>query len=222
MSVLSLVHGRLYRRRLRVLAGQIADLLPERASVVDIGCGDGALARHVMARRPDVRIEGLDVLVRPSTHIPVHHFDGLTLPYADCSVDVATIIDVLHHAEDPKALLNEARRVARLAVVIKDHLADRPGAIPTLRTMDWVGNVRFGVRLPYTYWRWDEWTAMWREAGLSVRAFTTAVPLYPFPLSALFGWRLHFVADLDPTATDGRSPAPGLPVRVRADAKLNA
>ena len=29
---------------------------------------------------------------------------------------------------------------------------------PTLRFMDWIGNARHGVALPYNYWSAQEWT----------------------------------------------------------------
>jgi SAM-dependent methyltransferase len=198
MSVLSVVHDHVFDRRLRVLADRLAPVLPDRATVLDIGCGDGALATRLLALRPDVTIRGIDVLVRPNAAIPVEAFDGRSIPYADESFDAAVIVDVLHHAADPLALLAEARRVVRQVVVIKDHLADRPGALPVLRFMDWVGNARHGVRLPYTYWRSSEWYEMFRAARLTVRDWSGSVPLYPFPAALLFGWRLHFIAALAP------------------------
>jgi trans-aconitate methyltransferase len=64
--MLDALHSRLiFGRRVRVLAAEIADRLPQGAKVLDIGCGSGDLAALIMARRPDVRVEGIDVLVRP-------------------------------------------------------------------------------------------------------------------------------------------------------------
>jgi SAM-dependent methyltransferase len=203
VSLLAAVHGQIYERRLRVLADRIAAMLPAGATVLDIGCGDGALSRQVMARRPDVHVEGVDVLVRQSTHISVTPFDGVNLPLPDRSVDVAVIVDVLHHAEHPITVLREAARVARTGVVVKDHLADRLGAVPVLRLMDWVGNARYGVRLPYTYWKRTEWSEMFDSAGLEPQQQTGDLPLYPFPLSLVFGAQLHFLALLSPCRPPG-------------------
>ena len=61
------------------------------------------------------------------------------LPCADAGADVVLFVDVLHHTSDPLPLLAEARRVARQAIVIKDHLCDGWLADPTLRLMDWFG-----------------------------------------------------------------------------------
>ena len=90
MSLLGWLHGGLvHSRRVTRLAKNIAPLIPRNAKVLDVGCGDGALAARISGLRPDIRIEGLDVLVRSHTAIPVRHFDGAHIPYDDASVDVA-------------------------------------------------------------------------------------------------------------------------------------
>src|SRR5690349_7501457 len=114
--------------------------MPKDATVLDIGCGDGRLAELLMGRRADVRITGVDVLLRPNLRIPVKHFDGAHLPFDDASFDCALLVDVLHHTDDPLVLLREAQRVARRAIVVKDHTLSGTGARATLAFMDWVGN----------------------------------------------------------------------------------
>jgi SAM-dependent methyltransferase len=140
---------------------------------------------------------GVDVLVRPHTHIPVRQFDGVLLPFADNAFDVVMMVDVLHHADDQRALLAEVARVAKRAVVIKDHRADGFLAVPTLRLMDWVGNARHGVALPYAYWSTDRWTRELRKAGLRVATERGRLGLYPWPASVLFDRGLHFIAVLE-------------------------
>lgn len=197
MSLIGRLHARhVFGRRIRVLADQLARLLPSEAEVLDVGCGDGSLDRLLLAQRPDLRISGVDVLERPRTAIPVRLFDGRHLPLDDASVDVVMFVDVLHHTDDPAVLLREARRVARQAIVLKDHCRDGLLAGPTLRLMDWVGNAHHGVVLPYNYWPEARWRATFAELGLVPDRWTAQIDLYPWPLSALFGRRLHFVARL--------------------------
>ena len=76
------------------------------------------------------------MLVRPETKVPVKEFDGKRIPHPDKSFDVVMFVDVLHHTEDPTILLAEARRVAKPAVVLKDHCKDGVLANSTLRFMD--------------------------------------------------------------------------------------
>lgn len=182
---------------MRVLAAQLAPLFPASASVLDVGCGDGSIARAIMEHRGDLTLGGVDVLLRPHTHIPVERFDGSRLPRPDASVDAVLFVDVLHHTDDPAILLAEARRVARRCIVIKDHLRDGLLAGPTLRFMDWVGNAPHGVALPYNYWPETRWRDTFVKLGLTPAAWHARLGLYPFPASLAFDRGLHFVARLE-------------------------
>jgi SAM-dependent methyltransferase len=201
--VLDVVHGGLvYARRVARLATLIAERLPENASVLDVGTGDGKLAATVHARRNDITIKGVDVLARPQSAIPVELFDGRRLPFPDASVDAVMCVDVLHHADDAPQLLAECGRVARSAVIVKDHLCEGVLAESTLRLMDWVGNARHGVSLPYHYFTREEWRAMIARCRLRASRWDEVLRLYPIPLDWIFGRRLHVLATLVP---DGRS-----------------
>jgi SAM-dependent methyltransferase len=176
--------------------------------VLDVGSGDGWLASLIAEQNPTLRLRGLDTLVRPGARIPIAPFDGHRIPEVDGGVDVVMFVDVLHHTEDPMELLTEAARVARRAVVIKDHLRNGILAGPTLRAMDWVGNARHGVVLPYNYWSRAQWMDAFRALGLSIQDWTTALRLYPAPLDWIFGRSLHFAARLERSgATSGASRA---------------
>lgn len=198
MSTAGRLHGRyVHDRRIRVLTDRIASLIPPNARVLDVGSGDGLLAAGIRRRRPDTMIRGIDVLVRPQTHIPVDAFDGRNIPYADRSFDVVMCVDVLHHTPDPMVLLREAARTAKWAIVLKDHDCSRPLAIPTLRFMDRVGNARHGVALPYNYWPRRQWQEAFKSLGLFVASWTEDLGLYPAPASLLFGGTLQFMAVLE-------------------------
>lgn len=197
MSLLDVVHGRLiFGRRVQRLAAALDRALPADVTVLDVGCGDGSIAAEVLDRRPDVTITGVDVFVRANTKIPVQRFDGASLPFADRSFDAVFLIDVLHHTDDPAVLLGEASRVARRTILIKDHLADGALAHPTLRLMDWVGNARHGVRLPYNYLTEREWRSLFSGAELQVCDWDERLSLYPRPLAWLFDRRLQVLMSL--------------------------
>jgi ubiquinone/menaquinone biosynthesis C-methylase UbiE len=198
MSLIEKIHGQcVFQRRVTVIAGCLAALLPRNASVLDVGCGDGSLAKLIQDQRPDVRIHGIDVLVRPQTAIPVEPFDGTHIPVADGSYDVVMFVDVLHHTNDPLVLLREARRVARQSVLLKDHTRNGFLAGPTLRFMDNVGNARYGVALPYNYWPREQWQAAFHELGLKVETWQQKLGLYSAWADWLFGRSLHFIACVD-------------------------
>ncbi len=196
---LNAVHNSLvFNRRVDVLSGHLADAIPEGGTVLDVGCGDGQIAVNIMARRPDLTFTGVDVLVRPVTHIEVMQYDGDVLPFADKSFDFATIVDVLHHTDNPAAVLKETMRCVRKGVVIKDHLREGLLAGPTLRAMDWVGNRGHDVVLPYNYLDRAEWEKSFAFAGCRVEMWDENLNIYPVPLTWWFDRHLHFVALLVP------------------------
>jgi SAM-dependent methyltransferase len=199
MSLVERLHsGLVFPRRVRVLAGHLAGILPRNARVLDVGCGDGLIASSILRLRPDLDILGIDTLVRGQVHIPVREFDGRQLPFPDDSFDAAMLVDVVHHAAEPMRLLQETARVAGGMLVIKDHLADRVLARPTLRLMDVVGNARHGVALPFNYWSRDRWRRAFAELGLQVHLWRERLGLYPRPASWLFESSLHFLCRLGP------------------------
>ncbi len=203
MKLSERIHDRhIYKRRVRVLARHLAELIPERARVLDVGCGDGLLAHLIMQKRPDLDIRGIDVLVRSQTHISVDGFDGNVIPCGDGSVDVVMFVDVLHHTDDPMILLREGARTARAAIVIKDHSLNGFLAGPTLRLLDRVGNARYGVKLPYNYWPRRRWFEVWEMMGLKISVWKTDLELYPWPVDWIFGRSLHFIARLDLNRAD--------------------
>jgi SAM-dependent methyltransferase len=198
MALLDRIHaGYVYDRRIRVLSGHIAELIPPQARVLDVGSGDGLLAHTVRQRRPDIDIKGIDVLVREQTHVLVEAFDGKNIPHDNASFDFVMFVDVLHHSDDPLRLLGEAVRVARQALLIKDHLLTGFLAGPTLRLMDEVGNRRHGVALPYNYWTRQQWLQSFESLGLKIGAWKSKLGLYAPPASWVFERSLHFVARLD-------------------------
>ena len=189
------MHDKLvFSRRVRVLSGWFAQLAPNRARVLDVGCGDGLIAALLQSKRPDISIRGVDVLPRKRAHIQVEIFDGFRIPFDDGSFDAVLFSDVLHHVNDPTTLQREARRVASQWVLIKDHYRKGFAAAERLRFMDWVGNARFGIALPYNYWTERQWYTAWQEIGLRPEQLVTRLGLYPVPADWFFGAQLHFIA----------------------------
>lgn len=195
MKILDSIHENyVFKRRVRVLSSRLSKLIPENSTVLDIGCGDGLIDRLIIEQRPDVKISGVDILIREKTFIEVKQFDGIKAPYPDNHFDCAMFIDVLHHTTDPMILLREAARVSKKVILIKDHLNEGFFSESTLRFMDRVGNARYNVVLPYNYWTKKQWDSAFLELKLKPIVFETKLGLYPFPTNLIFERSLHFLA----------------------------
>jgi len=171
----------------------LAQYLRASQSVLDIGCGDGALGALLQSVISELRICGVETQPRPECKISCRPYDGSKLPFPDASFEVCLMVDVLHHTPDVRVLLREARRVSKSHILIKDHLDESRIDHLILKCMDWVGNRPHGVELPYNYQSRNAWMQHFVEAGLAKLAWTEDLPLYPWPVSWVAGRRLHFI-----------------------------
>src|SRR4051794_16981065 len=96
------------------------------ASVVEIGCGDGALLAELAGRGFGGRLSGFDIssaavdLAR-DRRVPrverLEVFDGGSLPVADAAFDLGVLSHVLEHVPSPLPLLTEAARACKSLIV---------------------------------------------------------------------------------------------------------
>lgn len=207
MTFLGTLHQRyVHKRRISILSEVCSRLIPRNVRVLDVGSGDGQLARLIVGKRSDVSIHGIDVRPRSDSAIPIEAFDGESIPYGEDSFDAVMLIDVLHHTDDPMILLSEAVRVARQMILIKDHMLQGAFAYSTLRFMDWVGNAHHDVALPYNYWTQAQWRDAFDNLRLVLDSWESNLKVYPFPADLIFSRSLHFIAALR-VPTQKRNPS---------------
>ena len=200
---MSKLHNRLvHQPRVSVLVDHIEAMLEGPARVLDVGSGDGRVGALLASQRPDLQIEGLDTLPRPSAAIPTTGYDGRSIPFPDRAFDFVLLIDVLHHAESIEDVVSEALRVAPKGLIIKDHTPSNAIDFSMLRMMDWVANRGYGVDLPYAYLRRAEWDELFARHDLRAEETRTRLRLYPRPLTWIFDRSLHFIARVVPKSTD--------------------
>ena len=168
----------------RIVEG-IVSLVPAAETMLDVGASDGRVASRV-AERVGAAVEGIDVELQPDARIPVTVYDGTTFPFADDQYDLVTIVDVLHHAGDPRAVLAEAFRVTRPGgcVVIKDHVRRGRWSNFVLLTMDRSSNFGVHENTSGTYLTSSEWDALIVDAGGRVEQ-----KVWPFKIHDL-PWKL--------------------------------
>lgn len=187
-------HSLVLNRRTSRIAIRIADLLPPNVSVLDVGSGNGRLARIIMDRRPDVKIHGLEVLKWPEQQIETSLYDGLAIPFERDAWDFCLACDVLHHSHAPEKLFAELVRVSKRGIVVKEHNSDSFVAFITLCIMDWVGNRGHGVGLTYNYFSSHRWRNVFESSELRIERMDSNLKLYPIPFRWVFDRNLHFIA----------------------------
>jgi ubiquinone/menaquinone biosynthesis C-methylase UbiE len=189
------LHDRLiYQRRIRAISMAIAPLLPQ-GLVLDVGCGNGDFGAYLMSLRKDIRIIGLDVMLRPFTAIPVVLYDGGELPFMDKSISGVIIADTLHHTRQPDRVMRECLRVAREAVVVKDHFFENEFQKFLLRLLDLGGNLAHGVPSIYNYFNREQWAAMLNEVdGHEVYRSEEVEGQYPGFFQPILGRGIQFVS----------------------------
>ena len=127
-------------------------------TVLDIGSGTGRAPLYLQRHHPQLNVLG----VEPSAELrAIGHAAGIAvdalvdgdataLPYADGSFDIVCEFGVLHHVADPRRVVEEMLRVARLGVFISDDnhfAAGSPLNRLAKRTLDAVGLWKAAYRL---------------------------------------------------------------------------
>ena len=129
MKLVTAIERRLQRMRRRRKVGraydmalEVARVLPSRADVLDVGCGNGFIAHHLSGLL-GTTVVGLDVGNSTAARINYLPYDGRHFPLQDQSFDAVILCYVLHHAQDARLVLNEVSRVLReggLAIIYED------------------------------------------------------------------------------------------------------
>ena len=131
----------------------LAQLVPEGARVLDLGCGDGAMLAHLQATRGcsgyGVEIDDANVLAcvkRGVNVIQLNLDEGLAM-FDDASFDVVLQIDTLQHLRNAEVMLRETARVGRMGIVAFPNFAHWPNRFSVLQ-----GRMPVTKRLPYQWY----------------------------------------------------------------------
>jgi hypothetical protein len=200
-ATLGQLHERVvFNRRVSVLGEALGALVDAGSTILDVGTGDGQIAKLVAAQAPDTAVRGIDIMARPTSHIPV---------------------DLLRWPDDP-ASRQELRR-GQLRRCAAPHRrpqcpsersvaggaqgGDPEGPLfgkrvrPHDAALHGLGRQRAPrCRAALQLRLSREMGGLVRRGRSGIETVSTDVPLYPAPFSLVFGRGLHFVARLTPLA----------------------
>ncbi len=155
----------------------IAQLVPEGAHVLDLGCGDGALLQHLITTRRctgyGIEIDDDNVLacVRRGVNVlQLNLHEGLKA-FRDQSFDAVLQIDTLQHLRNAEVMLRETARVGRVGIVAFPNFAHWPNRLSIAR-----GRMPVTRRLPYEWYdtpnirvgTFKDFEALARKNGLQI------------------------------------------------------
>jgi len=87
--------------------------------LLDLGCGSGIVAKAFQDFF-EAKVVGVDIKDQRISYIPFEIINGKKLPFPEKSFDAVLINYVLHHSNDPIALLEEAKRVSKKIIIYED------------------------------------------------------------------------------------------------------
>lgn len=159
--------------------GLVAEHIAANQRVLDLGAGTGWVGKR-LAERKNCDVSLVDVLDCNETDLPLTVYDGRTIPFADKTFDVVTLVFVLHHAVNQEEILSEAARVARAKIILVEDTPKNAMERCIDRACDAIMSFEHGFSNPATYRSVEEWRTVFRTLGLPLTYEQTIKPFFPF------------------------------------------
>lgn len=101
----------------------IADLIPEGARVLDLGCGSGELLEHLAATKSvkgyglDLDPENIAICLRKGVNVIEQDLDQGLTNFPDDSFDIIVMTGTLQSVRNPSLMVDDMLRIARECIV---------------------------------------------------------------------------------------------------------
>jgi len=156
----------LYQQAQEIQAKEIFSFLGENKKILDLGCGNGNLAK-ILISKYKISVFGLDIKDTRIYPIPFQIYDGKNIPFPENFFDGVLISFVLHHAKDPLSLLEESKRVGKFLILFED--------VPEnffQKIFCWIHfsswNLFFGKTEKFFFLKSKEWQQIFENLGLEL------------------------------------------------------
>lgn len=157
-----------------------------KGKLLDVGAGRCYISSELQ-QKYGVDVTCIDVDDLNETGMKLIVYDGRKIPFGGGSYDTVLLAYVLHHCEDPVAVLKECRRVCRKngrIIIFEDC-----GFTAITAAFDIIANRLHNVKTPLNFRKEDEWKRIFRSMGLSVLRVQRGVErqiFYPFVEHTMF------------------------------------
>jgi len=139
--------------------------------ILDLGAGNGLLALEIKEQL-DKEVVLVDIVDYNYTDLPLILYNPEDkIPLANNEVDTTILYAVLHHASDPEHLLEEAARITRKRLVIKEAYIEEDDIRIANSFFDWFYNRVIGdedINVPLNFLKLEGWKRLLKLYGFDV------------------------------------------------------
>ena len=174
-----LFYGPILKLRAERLGKYIIKSTDNCSSLLDYGCGNMVLTRH-LTKNTNMNIVGIDMVDNNLTDLPLLNYEGGKLPFEDNSFDASLAVFVLHHCLDVAASLKELIRVTRKKIIIIEEVYTNFFEKFILYSHDWIGNhlESWTVNIPLNFLPFSQWKEVFKHNDLVINDIKK---VYQFP-----------------------------------------
>lgn len=160
--------AKIYQTAAKKMCEECQDFIKQGSQLLDIGCGSGIVI-ETFGNHFKAKVVGTDIEDNRVLPIAFRLIDNGNLPFPKNSFDAVLITYVLHHAQDPFKLLQEAKRVSRNKIIIYEDLPE--GFLAKLRC--WLHQITYNIFFQNSNQKFNfktkkEWWQIFDELGLIV------------------------------------------------------
>jgi len=109
----------IYQRAAKKMCLDCQDFIEKGEKILDLGCGSGIVGKTFQDFF-NAEISGIDIVDKRVEKIPFQIYDGKNIPFSENYFNIILINYVLHHSDDPEALLKEAKKIGKKIIIYED------------------------------------------------------------------------------------------------------